>query len=130
MGFTRDRPKENVWGDEFQDVLESNVIPISDRRNKPRVECDYPAIVEGIDQQGKKYKENAKLANLSAGGLYMWANRHIEYNSKLSVTVLLGSMLIDMETPKLATKGIVVRTEPQINGTCGVAMKFSHYRFL
>jgi hypothetical protein len=130
MGCTRDRPKENVWGDEYQDVLESNVIPISDRRNKPRVECDYPAIVLGIDRQGNTYKENAKLANLSAGGLYMWANRHIEYNSMLSVTVLLTSSLIDEERFKLATKGTVVRTEPQANGTCGVAVKFSHYRFI
>jgi hypothetical protein len=117
-------------GDEFQDVLESNMIPISDRRNKPRVDCHYPAIVQGIDQQGNTYKENAKLVNLSAGGLYMWVNRHIEYNSMLSVTVLLTSSPIDEERFKLATKGTVIRTEPQANGACGVAVKFSHYRFI
>jgi hypothetical protein len=114
----------------IQDRRGCKVSNIPERRIKPRVVCDYPAIVEGIDQQGKKYKENAKLANLSAGGLYMWANRDIENSSKLSVTVLLTCSPIGKETNKLATKGIVVRTEPQPNGTCGVAVKFSHYRFI
>jgi hypothetical protein len=116
--------------DVFQDMVGCKVSNFPERRKKPRVDFDYPAIVEGIDQQGKTYKENAKLANLSASGLYMWAECDIEHDSKLSVTVLLSSMLSDMETPKLATKGIVVRTEPQTNGTCGVAVKFSHYRFI
>jgi hypothetical protein len=100
-----------------------------ERRAKPRFPCDYPAIVEGHDIKGEKYKENAKLANLSEGGLYMLANRQIELGSKLSVTVLFGSTHFDEETPKLATNGIVVRTEPQTNGICGVAVKFYHYRF-
>ena len=101
-----------------------------DRRIKPRVSCDYPVIIEGYDDAGKKYNENAKLANLSASGLFMKANRNIENGSKLSVTILLTSELIDPDTPKLATNGIVVRTEPQIDGTCGVAIKFNNYRFL
>jgi len=84
----------------------------------------------GYDDQGKKYIDNATLANLSASGLYMWANRYIENGSKLNVTVqLCNALLNDEETPQLATNGIVVRTEPQTNGTCGVAVKFNHYRF-
>jgi hypothetical protein len=114
----------------IQDMLGRKVSKIPERRIKPRVDCDYPAVLEGIDQQGNRYMENAKLANLSASGLYMWTNRNIEHYSNVSVTVLLSSMHVDMETPKLATKGIIVRTEPQSNGTCGVAVKFTHYRFL
>jgi hypothetical protein len=101
-----------------------------DRRIKPRVNCDYPAIVEGFDDVGNKYHENAKLDNLSASGLYMKANRKIETGSKLTVTILLTLELVDINTPKLATNGIVVRIEPQIDGTCGVAMKFNNYKFL
>jgi hypothetical protein len=130
MGFTRDRPKANAGDDEFQDALESKMFSISERRKKPRVECNYPTIILGIDQQGNTYRENAKLANLSRGGLYMWVNRHIEYNSIVSVTVLLTCSLIDEESPKLTTKGTVVRTEPHTNGTCGVAVKFKHHRFI
>jgi hypothetical protein len=101
-----------------------------DRRIKPRIICDYPAIIEGYDGEGNKYNENAKLANLSASGLLMRANRIIENGTKLSVTILLTSALVDLDTPKLATNGIVVRTEPQIDGTCGIAIKFNNYRFL
>jgi hypothetical protein len=101
-----------------------------DRRIKPRITCDYPAIIEGYDGEGNKYNENAKLANLSASGLLMRANRIIENGTKLSVTILLTSALTDLDTPKLATNGIVVRTEPQIDGTCGIAIKFNNYRFL
>lgn len=101
-----------------------------DRRIKPRVTCDYPVIIEGFDGNGNKFNENAKLANLSASGLYMKANRMIDNGSKISVTVLLTYSFIDKDTPKLATSGFVVRTEPQIDGTCGVAIKFNHYRFL
>jgi hypothetical protein len=85
--------------------------------------------VEGYDMRGNKYKENAKLANLSASGLYMLTRRNIENGTRLSVIVLLSSTPGEEETPKLATHGIVVRTEPQSDGTCGVAIKFNHYRF-
>jgi hypothetical protein len=101
-----------------------------DRRIKPRILCDYPAIIEGYEDDGNKYNIDAKLANLSASGLFMRANRIIENGSKLSVTILLTSALIDIDTPKLATNGIVVRTEQQIDGTCGIAVKFNNYRFL
>ena len=101
-----------------------------DRRIKPRIECDYPAIVEGCDGDGTKYSDHAKLANLSASGLFMLANRAIENGSKLSVTVLLSSSFDDEDAPKLATNGVVVRTEVKANGVRGVAVKFSHYRFL
>ena len=103
---------------------------INERRNKPRVACDYPAIVEGIDLQGNLYEENAQLANLSRGGLLMVVNRNIEFNAKLSVTVLLAGVPINDDTPKLETKGIAVRIEPKTDETCGVAVKFERYRFL
>jgi hypothetical protein len=101
-----------------------------DRRLKARIECDYPAIIEGYDADGRKYCDNARLANLSASGLFMLADRHIENGTKLSVTVLLSSSIDNGDAPKLATSGTVVRTEPKPNGTFGVAVKFSHYRFL
>jgi hypothetical protein len=113
-----------------QGVSKSKMYTTLDRRVKPRIECDYPAIVEGYDADGTKFNDQAKLANLSASGLFLLANRFIENGSKLTVTVLLSNSMIDKEVPKLATNGIVVRTEPKMNGTCGVAVKFSNYRFL
>jgi hypothetical protein len=102
----------------------------ADRRVKPRISCDYPAIIEGFDGDGTKYNDHAKLANLSASGLFMMANRNVKNGSKLSVTVLLSNTFSEIDAPKLSTSGIVVRTEPQKNGTCGIAIKFTNYRFL
>jgi hypothetical protein len=115
--------------DEVQDVGGFYMLTTRERRRNPRVICDYPAIVEWVDKQGNKYKEDAKLANLSGSGLYMLVNRNFELGAKLSVTVNLSSAPTEDETPKLTTKGIVVRVEPKSNGTVGIAIKFYHYRF-
>jgi hypothetical protein len=101
-----------------------------ERRSKPRILCDYPAIVEGYDEAGKRYIENARLANLSASGLYMKAKRTVTNGAELSVTILLAGEFSGADTPKIATNGIVVRTEPQVDGSCGIGVKFSKYKFL
>jgi hypothetical protein len=121
--------ENNPLNDEIQTAQGCTMYMTPDRRVKPRIDCDYPAIVEGYDGDGTKYDDQAKLANLSASGLYMMANRYIEAGSKLSVMVLLSNSLIDKDAPKLATNGVVVRVDPQVDGTCGVAVKFHHYRF-
>ena len=105
-----------------------NITP--ERRIKPRVSCDYPVVIEGFDDTRNKFNENAKLANLSASGLLMEVNRKIETGSKLSVTILLTREFVDPDTPKLVTNGIVVRTEPQVGGTYGIAIKFNNYKFI
>lgn len=111
-------------------VKECDMYITPDRRQKPRIDCDYPAIIEGSNGDGNKYSDQAKLANLSASGLFMLASRYITNGSKLSVTVLLSSSFDDSEAPRLATSGVVVRTETKTEGICGIAVKFTHYRFV
>ena len=101
-----------------------------DRRVKPRINCDYPAIIEGYEVDGTTFKEHAKLSNLSGSGLFMLSNRKVENGSKLSVTVLLSNLLVDIDAPKLSTNGTVVRIETLTNGTCGIAIAFNNYRFM
>jgi hypothetical protein len=101
-----------------------------DRRVKPRIECDYLAVVEGVNGNGRKYKDQAKLVNLSASGLFMLVPRDIVNGSKLSVTIHLSECQTSPDAPRLATNGTVVRTEPCTAGMCGVAIKFHNYRFL
>ncbi len=103
---------------------------ISERRNKPRIDCDYPVIVEGRDSAGNDYHENAKLVNLSASGSFMIVDSSIEYGKSLSMTIFLANVNDDEDIPKILTNGVVVRTEPQKDGSCGVAVKFDSYRFL
>lgn len=105
-------------------------MPIIDRRRKPRIDCQYLAIVQGRDGQGKKYEDSARLANLSATGLYMWVNHSIKLGEKVFVIVRINTGMLKETTPKIATDGIVTRTELQPNGLLGVAIQFERYRFL
>jgi len=103
---------------------------IPERRVKPRINCDYRVIVAGYNGDGNKYQEDAKLANLSASGLFMIVNRQIEYGNNLSMTILLADAIKEEDSPKISANGTVVRTEHRVDGSCGVAVKFKNYRFL
>jgi hypothetical protein len=102
----------------------------ADRRAKPRIDCKYLASVVGVNGGGHEYSDDGKLENLSASGLFMLVHRDIEYGSKVSITIHLSDLILDPDAPKLAANGIVVRTEPQMDGSCGVAIRFQNYRFL
>jgi c-di-GMP-binding flagellar brake protein YcgR len=101
-----------------------------ERRRKPRINCQYSATVHGQDAKGKKFEDSAKLANLSATGLFMWINSDIQQGQKIFVIVRLNSELVKEATPRIATNGVVTRIEPQPDGVMGVAIKFQRYRFL
>ncbi len=115
---------------EFRLGFERDMQTNYEKRSKPRINCDYPACVKGCDVDTAKFKEDSRLTNLSAGGLFMRVNRNIEYGSSVSVIIYLTSTSITTDTPKLSTKGTVVRTEPHVDGSCGVAVQFTNYRFL
>jgi hypothetical protein len=101
-----------------------------DRRVKPRIKCDYLAVVEDPKGNGTKYQDQGKLVNLSASGLFMLVNREIEMGQTFFVTIHLVNSLNNTDAPRLATNGIVVRTEPRTADSCGIAIKFQNYRFL
>jgi hypothetical protein len=105
-------------------------VPTIERRRKPRIECQYTATVQGRDTQGNKYEDTARLANLSATGLYMWVKHPIELGEKIFVTVRINTGLLKEATPRIATDGIVTRIDPERDGVIGVAIEFQRYRFL
>jgi hypothetical protein len=102
----------------------------SERRGKPRIICNYPVIVECAFGGRKKHKENAKLLNLSATGLYVVMNSNINDGSPLSMTILLTDELGETDSPKILTNGIVTRTDYRLDGSYGIAVKFISYRFI
>jgi hypothetical protein len=111
-------------------LLQVHMYTTLDRRVKPRIECDYSAMVEGTNGNGKKFQDHAQLVNLSASGLFMLVDRDLVNGSKISVTIHLTDPSCSSDAPKLATNGTVVRTEPRHEGVCGVAIKFQNYRFI
>jgi hypothetical protein len=95
-----------------------------ERRSKPRIQVPFLAKVSGRDAEGKRFKEDTVLDNLSRGGLYLRLTRNIARRTRLFVVIYLS------ESGRLAVLGEVLRVEPQSDETCGVAMKFTRHRLL
>jgi hypothetical protein len=105
---------------------------IEERRTKPRINCSYPAIVQGWDVSGRKFRTNATLTNLSATGLYLVLNSKVQPGRKLFVVFSLSAtgQLGQGKAPMIAVDGELIRTNHPGQGAQSVALKISHNRFL
>jgi hypothetical protein len=104
--------------------------PLLERRAKPRINCDFPALVRGRDPLGKKFEENARVINLSTSGIYVLVHRSIQPGDVLSLRIALPTGSLRWGTSNLSANGIVVRNELQSDGVTGIAIKFMTYKFL
>ena len=101
-----------------------------ERRHALRVDLPFPAVVRGVDATGKRFTLRTTLDNLSACGLYLRLQRPVEPGAALFLVVQLSTATDSAPAPTIAIRGTVLRTEPQVNGRCGVALKFNQHRFL
>jgi hypothetical protein len=107
----------------------------TERREKPRVACSYPAIVRGRQPDGSRFEARAVLANMSASGMYLRMDKEVIPGEPLFVLVRLAVNPPEQPTtPQMAASGTVVRAESQpegaLGGAYGVAIKLLHNRFL
>ncbi len=108
-----------------------NLRVADERRGKPRIRALCPAVVRGFDPVQGKVEEEGVLENLSATGLYLLLAHQVPQGSPMFVLFRLAQVFGEQrQAPRIAVHGTVVRTEPQPNGMCGVALKFRHYRFV
>lgn len=104
---------------------------VKDRRIKPRIICDYPAIVKGYSRNGIRFEESARVVNMSASGIYVILNYPIENDTEISIRIALPTQgLSTPNTSRLSATGIVVRTENHSLKEYGIGVQFRHYRFL
>jgi hypothetical protein len=104
---------------------------LTERRAKPRIQCGYPALVRGRETDGREFEARATLENLSAGGAYLRQQQFVTPGQPLTVLIRLSSASPEeVRVPSIATLGTVVRSKLQADGTCGLAIKFRHHRFL
>ena|SRR5437867_3056636 len=116
---------EGVAKSIFSSTSEMN----EERRFSPRVCMPYPARLWSRDHQGLAWKEDAFIENVSAGGLYLRLNRNIQKDAVVSVAMRLSTLPTkDLPVLRLGARGVVLRTEPQDDGTWGVALEFSRRR--
>src|SRR6266542_5621633 len=100
-------------------------------RCMPRITIPFPVKIRSIDASGQAFEMEAVIDNLSTGGLYMRVPRLLATNAEVVAVI---SLFPSRETPaqksRVAIRGTVLRCEPQPDGTCGVAVGFSSYRFV
>lgn len=104
----------------------------TERRSKPRIYKPFLATVHGLDVRGKAFEINTRLNDLSACGLYMKLARCVEPGAKLSAFLQFSTTPSNggVVAPRVAVEGVVLRVELNQSGPYGVALEFTHYRFL
>lgn len=103
----------------------SNEVTI-DRRREWRLDLPLPAIIEGKLPNGKSFKENTILENISSTGAYFCLDAGIIVSSKLKLIVEVPDKLSEGKKLKLCLEGIAIRLEePEKEGKKqGVALRF------
>ena len=110
----------------------SIVTQFTERRSKPRIDCSYPAIVQGWDAAGRKFRINAILTNLSATGLCLVLKSEIQPGKDLFVLFRCSSTgpLGKSKAPLIAVEGNIVWINRPMPGLHTVALKIHRNRFL
>ena len=98
-----------------------------DRRREWRIDLPLNAIVEGKLPQGKPFKEETILENISSTGAYFCLDSGITVGSKLNLIIEIPSELTEGKLIKLCLGGLTVRLEEAPSGDKkqGVALRFT-----
>ena len=101
-----------------------------ERRQEWRFELPLSAEVKGKLPNGKKFKENITLQNISSGGAYFILDSGVIVGSKLNLMIDIPSKLSGGKKLKLNLGGLTIRLEqPHKKGKKqGVALRF-HKKF-
>ena len=104
---------------------------IKEQRSGARIDVPYPVRLRGIDSDGRTFKEETVVENLSGGGLYLRLKRTVREGADVSLAVRLSTApALDVPALRLAARGTVLRVEPQSDGGYGVAIEFNRRRVL
>ena len=102
-----------------------------ERRDKPRLNVPFPAMVRGVNANGEAFETDTHLNNLSRGGLNLKLGQPVEPGMKLFILIQLAAPESqDAEAPRVAVRGNVLRVERQPDGPYSVAVAITQYRFL
>lgn len=105
--------------------------PERERRSTPRLSASFPAAVVGAGATGGVFEVNTQLDNISAGGLYLRLDRRVEPGATLLVVVhLCAAGRETRDTSRVSIDGLVLRSESDPGGHCGLAIKITNHRFL
>jgi hypothetical protein len=109
------------------------VPPAINRRREWRFDLPLTAVVEGKLPQGKKFREDAMLENISSGGAYFCLDSGVVVGSKLSLAIDLPKELTEGKKARLQIGGMAVRLvkADQKGKKQGVAVRFGkNFKFV
>ena len=98
----------------------------TERRRKPRLNDSLPARVWGIDNDGEMFGFDTMVDNISSSGLFLRISRPLKISSQISLVV----RLMNRSGVMAAIRGKVLRDDPQLDGSRGIAVKITEHRFL
>jgi hypothetical protein len=101
-----------------------------ERRRQERIHEPLPVVVRAADANGEAFELHIVLDNFSAGGLYLRLERRLEPGTKVFAVARLSTAPPEVPAPRVAIRGVVLRSEPQPDGTFGIAVRFTRHRFL
>ena len=85
-----------------------------------------------MNVEGRMIREDVQLDNLSIGGLYIRIpQQQVETGSQIGVAIRLSTETSEtFDALRLVARGVVLRNEPQMDGSCGIAVRFTRRRVL
>ena len=97
------------------------------RRREWRFDLPLIANIEGHLPQGRKFRESAKLENISSSGAYFCLDSGVVVGSKLNLIIDLPKEITEGKKIKLKIGGLTIRLEkPDLKTKKqGVAVRFS-----
>jgi hypothetical protein len=112
--------------------VSSNTDPVyrmeGERRSKPRISEKFAAKAKGVDVNGKQFSVPCTVENISASGVYLKCEEALVPGSELKLQV---HFFVEGDTGStIEARGPVVRIEPLIDGSVGLAIEISQHRFL
>jgi c-di-GMP-binding flagellar brake protein YcgR len=107
-------------------VILTRIDRKSDRRQEWRFELPLTAKVEGTLPNGKKFKEDTIVENISSGGAYFSIDSGVTLESKLELIIELPEKITGGKKTTLRLEGRTVRLEKLDKKTKkqGIALSF------
>lgn len=108
-------------------IIPLRFVKFEERRFSSRVNLPYAARVWGLGEAGRRLKEDTVVDNIGTGGLYLHLKNAIPEGTQVYVAARIAEVTGGPGL-LLAASGLVVRSEPQPDGTCGLAVEFTRRR--
>lgn len=103
----------------------------TERRKKARFYRHFLVRVRGHEKNGKVFKIDGLLDNISPTGLFLRIPRKIDIGTRVLIGIRFSTDPSDQEmTARVAVRGVVLRQEYQQDGFWGLALALSKSRFI